>query len=474
MKQSVKLGNEKSNVAVCTLWTPLEIVERHLDRDSYAVIGQLYSKDAGLNTVLRYCLFNKNIRYIVVCGQDRSQSGQALISLKEKGVDDERSVRGVSGARVDNEIPLDAVESFRKNVDVIDARNVTDYSVLKQVIAGLPLKTGYGSPESFPEARVEVPMNFPTDPVFKIRARTIGEAWLQALSTIMKFGALKESQHEEKQKEIICLSTIITHEDPDKPQWKPYFAFPEEELEEYYPQVLTDQKVPEITYTYGQRLRSHKGVDQISKIARKLNEHPHTRRAVAVTWDVNLDMDSINPPCLNLVQAIIQGDKLYLIAYLRSNDIYGAWPKNAYALRKLQKQLCAETGKELGETIMISASAHVYERHFRQAQEVLREYPLDKNISFELPRSTGNLDPRGNIHISVEGGRIKVTHLSPDGQRLEEFLAASSQEASRWIVLEQKASDISHAIYIGQELMRAELALKKGLKYEQDQINTTY
>lgn len=468
MKNSVKLGNEKSNVAVCTLWTPLEIVGRSLGSGDYAVMGQLYSKDAGLNAVLRYCLHNKKIRHIVVCGQDRTGSGQALINLKERGIDPERNIIGIPGARVDTEIPVESVERFRQNVDVIDCRGIADYGELGGIIRKLPKKESYGKPESFPEASFDIPQDFPTDSVFKIRSATVGEAWLQALNLVMKFGALKASEHEERQKEIVCMVAVITGEDPDSIAWKDYFTFPKEELDEYYPQVLTDSRISELSYTYGQRLRSQKGKDQVSGMAKKLLAAPHTRRAVAVTWDLELDTDSSNPPCLNLVQALVQGKKLSLLAYLRSNDIYGAWPKNVFALRKLQKNLCLESEKELGELIVISASAHIYERHFRIADEIIRNYPLGENVSVDLPRSAGNLDPRGNIHIELSGGQIRLTHMAPDGKRLESFSAKTAQEASKWLVLGQKISDISHALYLGQELMKAEMALKKNLEYEQD------
>ncbi len=468
MKQSVKLGNPESNVAICTLWTPLEIVDRQVSPDAYAIIGQLYSKDAGINTVVRYCLYNKKIRYIIVCGQDRTGSGQALVNLVEKGIDKMRNILGVQNAAIDEEIPFEAVERFRKNVEVIDKRGITDYSSLTTTIKQLPKKESCGEPESFPDAKIELPEKFPTDPVFKIRSKTIGEAWLQALHLIMKFGMLKESQHDEKQKEIICLVTIITEEDAENIDWKPYFSFPQEELDEYFPQVLTDQKIPELAYTYGQRLRSHKGIDQIDEMAKKLKEAPHTRRAIAFTWDVAVDSESKSPPCLNLVQALVQNGKLYMIAYTRSNDIYGAWPKNPYALRKLQQELCRKAGFELGDLIMISASAHIYERHFRMVKELLKDYPLEKNLAFELPRSTGNLDPRGNVTVEVADGKIKLTHLNPEGERLEEFSSANAQDAIRWLVIGQKISDISHALYLGQEISKAEMAIKAGKSYRQD------
>ena len=467
MKESVKFTNDKSGIAVCTLWTPLEIVERHLDSNDYAVIGQLYSRDAGINNVLRYCLYNKKIRYIVVCGQDRTKSGEALINLVEQGIDKNHSILG-NGSAIDKEIPVKAVENFRKHVKVLDFRGTTDYGKIGKEIKKLEDLPSYGEPESFAEAKISVPTNFPTDPAFKVSSPTISEAWLSALNLIIKFGNLKDTQQEEKQKEIICLTAVISNENTKEPHWPNYMPFPKEELEDYYPQVLTDQKINELSYTYGQRMRGHKGIDQVKKIAEKIKRAPHSRRAVAITYDAELDTDSKNPPCLTVVQALVTSGKLYLIAYLRSSDIYGAWPRNAFALRRMQENLAHETKNKVGDLIMISASAHIYERHFRAVLEVLKDYPLDKNIKFDLPRSYGNLDPRGNIHIETTDGKLKITHLDPEGKRLEEKTFENAKDAVQWLVLEQKIGDLSHALYVGQELAKAQMCLKEGKKFVQD------
>ena len=466
----VKKGNLDSNIVVITLWTPMKIVDAKLDSSTYAVLSQLYSKDTGLNALIRGCLSNTTIRYILVTGQDLSSSGQALLNLAKNGVDTAKNnaIIGSETTAIDKEIPAEAIALFRKNVEIIDMRDCRDFSQIQQKINGLEKKQNYGQPLIFPEAKIELPETQPAESTgFKIRAKTVGEAWLQALQTITKFGVVKESQRGESQKEIIELIISITNENPDSISWKKYFNFTREELEAYYPQVLTPDVIENVHYTYGSKLMNFYGKDQVKQIIEELKKTPYSRRAVAVLWDVIKDPKSEDPPCFNLIQALVQNNKLYLTAYIRSNDIYDAWPRNAFALRKLQQRIAKETGFDMGHLITISGSAHIYQRSFSQVNELLKEYPVDQNVDFDLP---GRLmqDPRGNITISIGAGMIKLTHLTVDGKRIEEHTVKNAKDAMFWITWQQKVLDPYHAMYLGRELEKAEMALKLGIHYVQD------
>ena len=90
-----------------------------------------------------------------------------------------------------------------------------------------------------------------------------------------------------------------------------------------------------------------------------------------------------------------------------------------------------------------------------------------ENVEFDYPGGL-YLDPRGNIHIEVVKEGIKITQLTPDGKRIEEFTAKNLREAVIWLWSEQKISDIAHALYLGVELQKAEIALKEKVPYYQD------
>ncbi|MBI2112068.1 thymidylate synthase, partial [Candidatus Woesearchaeota archaeon] len=80
------LGNPESQVGIITLFTQKDRVLSFLSPDDFYVVGQLYNPSQGISILIRNCLANKNIRYLIVCGLDLSQSGEALVQLKKEGV----------------------------------------------------------------------------------------------------------------------------------------------------------------------------------------------------------------------------------------------------------------------------------------------------------------------------------------------------------------------------------------------------
>ncbi|MFO8016300.1 MAG: thymidylate synthase [Candidatus Woesearchaeota archaeon] len=455
------IGSRESNVSIITLWTQKEPIAEKLDRESYATIGQLYSK-AGINAVLRNVLANPSIRYIIVCGADKSGSGEALLSLAMNGIDDNHNISGVENAHIEKEIPAEAVEEFRRNVEVIDMRGVTDPAGISRRINSLESRGPFAEPKFFPAAKPDLPERYPTDPsVFKVRAGTIGIAWLTVLSKIMKFGHNKRSHHSSGQKELLNIVAVITGEDPENIAWYEFFNFTRKELEEYYPQVLTSRSIKGINYTYGQRLMDYNGIDQIKSVIEKLKKEPFTRRAIAVTWEADKDVYNKNAPCLDLVNFIVQDNKLFMNAYFRSHDMYRGWPQNCFALRKLQKHVSDETGIPMGDMTIFSASAHIYEENINEVQEIIDMY-------YEGPEH--EWDPRGNMVIGIdrENMEIVISHQSHDGRKLEELRGSSVKELAGKLEKHHTISQTAHALDIGSELQKAYIAMRNGLEYVQD------
>ncbi len=131
LKDKLILGDLDSGVGVATLWTPKENVADELNKKSYAVCGQLYTK-RGLNPMFRNILANPKIRYLVMCGVDRQGSGDALKKFFENGVESEK-VKGDEEALLDKEVPLEAYELLRKGVELVDMRGKTIGQVKKTV-----------------------------------------------------------------------------------------------------------------------------------------------------------------------------------------------------------------------------------------------------------------------------------------------------------------------------------------------------
>ena len=452
----IHVGNTTSQICILTLWTKKENIIAKVDAKNYAVVGQLYSKDEGLSAVVRNCLANKNIRHLIVTGADLNGSGQAVVDLFKKGVNKENKILGKSKGWIDKEIPRKAIENLRKNVVIHDFRDIKDFSLLNKEIQKFKKLPSYGEPERFTRAKVKTPQTFPSETIgFIVHEEKIGNAWLRILQDIMRFGVIKSSEQHARQRELLCYTTVI-HD--DLKTWEDYYLFSKKEADKYYEQLLSKTAVEGISYTYGERLRKYHGVDQLQELIDKLKKSKNTRRAIAFTWDVKTDHDNIESPCLDLIQAIVQNDALYLTAYFRSQDMYNAWLMNTYALRKLQYTIAKQIGIGVGSLAVISNSAHIYETNWDNALDVL-------DATKRYIKRIG--DPRGDFVITIEG-HIKVTHLSPEGKRIEEFYGDTAFELYQNMVLSGRVSELSHAFYLGSELIKAELCKKKGIKYVQD------
>jgi thymidylate synthase len=452
------IGNPESNVGLCTLWTKKELIAEKISRENYLVMGQCYSKNVGISLMIRNILANKRINTLVLCGVDLNNIGGAIIDLKEKGIDKEHKVIGHE-VHIESEIPTEAIEKFRKNVEVIDKRDIKDYKKLDEFLKIIPKKEPWGEPEIYPRTAPKAPNAYPSETTgFIVREKKVGDAWLKILDMITRFGHIKPSSYAEDQQEICSLMSIVSDEDPTNIDWKPYFQFSKKELEIYLPQLMTSNLIGDVSYTYGSRLRNFKGINQIDTIVNELRKAFFSRRAIAFTWDVEKDHDSTHSPCLDLIQSLGQ-EKLHMTAYIRSNDMFKAWPMNALALLMIHDEIAKKVNASRGDLIIISNSAHIYQQDWIKAEELLEKYPV------KLERVP---DPRGNIIIELENGKIKVSHLYPDGRLIGEFYAESAKEAYTRIAETQMISQISHALDIGRELEKAEIALKNNLNYVQD------
>lgn len=456
-------GDPHSSIGVITLWTSKELISNNLKnfQDKVSLIGQLYSKD-GINWVLRNIFLNPYVTKIILCGQDESGSGEALLCLVKNGTDDNGAIIGIENAKIHKEIDTSYLEKFRQKVEIVDARNKnpTD-SIIKEIRKAKKISKPWIEPKEFPEPVLHSSETMPSEQCgFKAEGEKMGDVWLKILDIIMSFGHIKKSQHSSDQREVVNLISVITGENPDAIDWKPYFLFTKEDLRNYLPQVLTKNPIPNVEYTYGQRLRDHDGIDQIKSIIEDLKKTPYSRRAVAVTWKVAKDYNNPHAPCLDLVQCLVQDGRLFFTAYIRSNDMFRAWPMNTLALLHLQKIIMEEGGFKIGPLTIISSSAHIYSDCWNEAKNILDKHSKAVSCRF---------DPRGSFVVSVENGKIKAKQLSPAGKPIFEFFGKTAREVFDNICVNQGVSLIEHAFDLGAELQKAEIALKQGIMYVQDQ-----
>jgi tetrahydromethanopterin S-methyltransferase subunit A len=80
------------------------------------------------------------------------------------------------------------------------------------------------------------------------------------------------------------------------------------------------------------------------------------------------------------------------------------------------------------------------------------------------------LDKAGYFVIlpSKKNGSILVEHYSYDNKFLRKIRGRNSRDIYFTIINNKWVTELSHAAYLGKELARAELSLKKGFKFVQD------
>jgi len=487
-KDKLIVGNLKSNVGVATLWMPKENVASELTAESFSVCGQLYTK-RGINPMLRNILANPLIRYLVICGVDRQGSGEAVLRFFKDGVDVKSGkegellgwkIIGDEEALLDKEIPLEAFDLIRKNVRFIDMR----MKPLKEVAAlinSLEKTESFGGPQIFDITQTTKIDIFPSDlSVFKLRKDYIGDAWIDVLKIINRFGVEIPGMYGTV-KAVHNLSVIIEKEDPKNPKFYDYLKFAREGLDLYIKGFFDVNKGTE-AYTYGERIFNLDGINQEEIMVEKLKRYPYDRGALAVLW--NPHQDNFPPkdnerqemgqtkgwkvPCLVMILGQCLGETFNLTAVFRNNDVYGAWPLNAFALRKFQQDIAVKINKNLGSLTTVSHIAEMYEIDWEDSKDIVEQ-------NDDIAR-TCMYDTRSNYTIAVEGEDIVLKFISPDGAaELAEFRENGkkpkvARDLCASAIKEMLISDLGAACDLGRQLAKAETAVKLGLVFEQDNV----
>lgn len=474
-------------VAVVTGWTVKQSVAKNFQPHNYAVIGQLYSPTRGINFLIRNLLANPHVRFLVVMNgtkEDRNAGGsQCLIDFFQYGFTKGKSDTGrscwVIGSPenkmlgyVDLEVDASALNHLRRSVQWVEVKSTPEaINRVEMFNEKLPIEP-WGCPLTFPYLESS-PTVFPGGRYgHRIEGKTIAETWVKIIHRIKTTGTIRPTGYDGQWQELIDLMAVIT----DEPRG---FYFPEPNylpisrqfLEEYVSQILDDSPYREgVKYTYGQRLRSWFKRDQIEQVIHKLISEIDAASAVMSLWDVK-DHEQGGSPCLNHIWLRVVDNELSLTATLRSNDMFSAWPANALGLRKLQEHIRDEIATrstydlKLGPLITVSQSAHIYDDTWENADRLIQtQY-------YKIAQQRNYSDPSGNFIITLRDDEIVVEHTTPgSGEIVGCYTGTSSTQIYRQIAINCPALQVDHALYLGSELQKAEVALllKKIDSYEQD------
>ena len=102
-----------------------------------ALSGTLQTENIGLEKVICNVVANPNIRYLVVCGPESPghRVGETIMALMGNGIDERKRIIGTSAQTpyLFN-IPLEAIERFRRQLTVIDLIDEGRPEVIREAV----------------------------------------------------------------------------------------------------------------------------------------------------------------------------------------------------------------------------------------------------------------------------------------------------------------------------------------------------
>lgn len=246
-----------------------------------------------------------------------------------------------------------------------------------------------------------------------IEGDSLGEAWENAVRTMMTRGYDRFVKAPEYQTWTKDSPMFIMVKDPfASPRFSPSAPLTQQMADEYAHNTvngLPKEKENSFDYTYYSRLRHYpdclvraglpsvsdeyeikdyirkvsegkcvvKRIDQVEKAIEIFKKDPTRRTAVMHTWIPMRDLAKFTPerkdtssPCLVLIHPQIVEDKLHFNVVMKTNDLYSAWPGNAYAFTALQKHMADKIGVGVGHYSHFSVSMQVYEEVYEAAKSV--------------------------------------------------------------------------------------------------------
>ena len=131
-------------------------------------------------------------------------------------------------------------------------------------------------------------------------------------------------------------------------------------------------------YGYQWRNWGGEGIDQLQNAIEKLKTDPTDRRILVSAWNVSDIPKMALPPCHMLYQFYLKNNKLSILVYQRSADMFLGVPFDIASYALLLSLVAAMIGAKPKELIYHFGDTHIYTNHFKQVLTQLKRdpYPL--------------------------------------------------------------------------------------------------
>ncbi|MBI5332774.1 MAG: hypothetical protein HZB65_04325, partial [Candidatus Aenigmarchaeota archaeon] len=367
MRDAVLPKLEKENLAIATnFYTPagLEGMVRNILGNPFIqyiiLLGEEYSSKAKDSQI------------------SEMTSANAIRAFFEHGIDSSRKIKGFENSvHFDKNIPTKEIGNIRKNVELIDLnRKMPSATLDEKIKEANNLAKTLAKNQPFQEPAVfsyeESSDVFPYEggPLI-VHGSTIPDAWIKMIYNIYRYGCqnLMNANTDRWVKEINNMVVVIHDPQNMDLSLNPFLVtLTTEKIEAYKKEILSPLLPDGKAYTYGNKLRAYyypsakevldlvnskeykdfefkQGpwldanivykenikiterseaiyceIDQIQDIIDVLKKDPYSKACVAMSWHPadELMRKHKSSPCLVLIQAMVQNEKLNLMVFFRS------------------------------------------------------------------------------------------------------------------------------------------------------------
>lgn len=473
-KNKVAVVNNGKRIALITFWSPISYYINNANDEIFSV-GNLYTPE-GFKYIILNSFLTNDIKYLLFTGNDKndifpliddffinkncSKLYKSIYSQLENNVDDVENV---------SEIIDMFIKRFEKSYCyTVDVEKV-DTSQLCYSKEHVDLK--------FYNYKTTISItNYPSEiNGFICRNSNLQHLWLSVCKLINNFGILQQSnksivQHDDYY-EIIDAVYVLQSKNRNIDAIVETNNCPinKDFLSKYVLEITTNAIVPNISYTYGNRIFQNDNYDtNINKLIQNIN----SRQCCITLYRFEKDVTSPNPPCLIDIVVNIQNNHLILSAHFRSHDVFGAMRINMYALCKLQEKMVDDINMKiqdkvlLGDLIVYANSCHIYVRDFN---DVLKT----KEFQQILLNNTNCIeDMRGYFVLSIDDSFVVINHYNYNNELLHVYKlnAFDDNDAQNSKVIDELSfyiTDIHHAMYIQKEIDKAMYCARNKVMYKQ-------
>lgn len=505
--------NPYGDVGVLTLWTPVRTVRDYLERavdlnssvTRIAVLGNLYGD--GLPQLVRNLLWNPQIRYLLILGQNLSDSAKEVMNLLTTGVElterlGQMRFRIKNTSRyLDVDFDPELLTGWVKPV-VLNKLSLSETMTgVYNFFTNLPPKLECVQRERkhFPLPNYQ-PVYYPSNP----HAHTIVshyplEAWLEVVFQVLRFGIPTTLAAEKRRIELYNLKVVITEPAEDSDSDLQSVGYTLESLHAYQREILCSvDRQHETDYSYGERLRKYwlrreqskmavcsvtslprqQPIDMLEVAASELARNQNSRKVLLSLWDPSRDLGTgFDVPCLTtLFFRVLQG-ALTVTATFRAHNVMSAWLRNLYGIMAIQKEVAFRAGDlPLGPIIVISQSISIdldAPERLDLAQQIAAARKnhssfLDKNKKGSTAEKSFQMDPNGYFTFTIDQVTKEIVAVQKSlGETLNYYRGRTAIAIEKQIIRDKAISDVGHALYVGRQLTLLETQVRKNKDLEE-------